>query len=149
MAKEKQTAQVFPTNLCLQPWKPLHGELPSAMCLPAATSLGCLLITWLVPSGTVPLFDVARCLVSGTEVIPLSRGMTYPSRCHYSYFGINRDSLIGQALYGAYLVPCSLSDIYKLVEPCFYFLHHLKAVPFFFLIYRPCLAQSKCSINIC
>lgn len=113
-AKEKQAAQVFPAKLCLQPWKPLHGELQSSRWVPAP--LGRLLIAWLVPSGKVPLLDVAHCLVSGTEVILLSKGMTHPLRRHYSYFGINRDiSLIGQAFYGAYLVPCSLSDIYKLV----------------------------------
>ena len=94
--------------------------------------------------------DVAPCLVSGTEVILPAKGMTYPSRCHYLHSGTNRDiSLIGQALYRATLAPCIVPDIYKLVEPCFYFSHHLKAIPFFFLIYRLCLAQSKCSINIC
>lgn len=148
--KEKQTARVFPAQLCLHPWQPPPWGLRLGVCLPAAAPLGGLLIAWFIPSGTALLLDVAHCLVSGIEVILLSRGMTHPLRCHYSYFGINRDiSLIGHALYGAYLVPCSLSDIYKLVEPCFYFFHHLKAIPFFFLIYRPCLTQSKCSINIC
>lgn len=104
----------------------------------------------LLLTGTEPLFDVAHCLASGTEVILLSKGMTYPSRCHYSFSGIHRDiSLIGQVFYGAFLVPCSFSEGYKLVEPCFYFFHHLKAIPFFFLIYRLSLAQNKCSINIC
>lgn len=99
------------------------------------------LITRLVPSGTAPFLDVARRLASGTEVLLLSKMKTYPSRCHHSYSGINRDIiLIGQALYGAYLVPCSFSDVYKLVELCFYFFHHLKVIPFFFLISRPFLA---------
>lgn len=127
-------------------WEPQCGRrVPACGCppgLPSDRLAG--------SAGKAPLLDVAHCLVSGTEVTLLSKGMTYPLRCHYSYFGINRDiSRIGQVLYGAYLVPCSLSDIYKLVEPCFYFFHRLKAIPFFFLIYRPCLAQNKCSINIC
>lgn len=104
----------------------------------------------LLPSGPAPPFHVAHCLASGTGVKLLSKEMTYPGRRHYSYSGVNRDiSLIGQVLYGAFLVPGRLLARYKSVEPCFHFPHHLKAIPFFFLIYRPCRAQSKCSINIC
>lgn len=145
---EKNNASI-PPKLRLQPQKPLHcnstPEVPEAAAQWLAFWLSGLLLT-----GTVPLFDVAHCLASGTEVILLSKGMTYPSRCHYSYSGIHRDiSLIGHVFYGVFLVPCSFSEGYKLVEPCFYFFHHLKAIPFFFLIYRLSLAQNKCSINIC
>ena len=66
--------------------------------------------------------------------------MTYPSRCHYSHSGTNRDiSLIGQALYRATLAPSIVPDIYKLVEPCFYFSHHLKA---------SCVGHSVC-LTLC
>lgn len=149
--RRSQQCRFSQPSFAFNPGSPFTGSHSAAsVCLPVAAPLGCLLIAWLVPAGKAPLLDVAHCLVSGTEVTVLSRGMTYPLRCHYSYFGINRDiSLIGQALHGAYLVPCSLSDFYKLDEPCFHFFHHLKAIPFFFLIYRPCLAQNKCSINIC
>lgn len=102
-------------RLRLQPWKPLQCN--STPGLHGAASQW--LVFWLpglLPTGMAPFLDVTHCLASGTEVRLLSKGMTYPSRCHYSYSGINRHiSVIGQALYGAFLVPCSLSDGYKLV----------------------------------
>lgn len=97
------TAQA-PAKRCLQPFTvtPPQGAL---RCLPVAGSLAARLL----PSGPAPLFQVAHCSASGTEVKLLSKEMTYPGRCHYSYSGINREiSLIGQVLYGAFLVPCRL-----------------------------------------
>ena len=73
-----------------------------------------------LPLGPAPLLDVAPCLASGTEVVLLSKGMTYPSRCHDSCSGRNSCiHLIGQALHGACPVPSQTFN--KLVEPWFSF----------------------------
>lgn len=136
-------------SFAFQPWLSVPPRLLFAASRWPALVAGSLTAR-LLPSGPAPPFHVAHCAASGTDIKLLSEEMTCPGRRRYSYSGINRDiSLIGQVPRGAFLVPGRLSARYKSVEPCFYFPHRLKATPFFFLIYRPCCAQSKCSINIC